>query len=400
VNVFYDRSKIKTMLTIRLDQLPKGEEWAFPNLYTIDAKGGVLVWSISFTGDRMWIRHGRVDGEIQTKSREVKLNSSGRTMKKQALLEMRDRYRKKMRKGYAQDLSSPREVKGMKGDKYREGSVSWWPVYVQPKLDGMRMLITRVSQGSLLMKSYENKVYTHLKYIEANLSPFFDYLPYGCTLDGELYNHDLSFNSIISAVRTVKFEQPDLKRIQYHIFDVSYPGDPVLEERIQLLTNAYARFCEDGHAPDHFVLVETTLVYNHQQVMQQHDEFVRHGYEGIMVKKLRNGAKKNSKPWKQSLYHHGRTTNILKYKLFHDEEADIIDVEESCGTEADLAMLVVRDMRGNVLRVRCRGNFDERREWLHNPALVIGKKLTIRYQELTQDGVPRFPVGMAIRDYE
>jgi hypothetical protein len=26
--------------------------------------------------------------------------------------------------------------------------------------------------------------------------------------------------------------------------------------------------------------------------------------------------------------------------------------------------------------------------------------LTVRYQELTHDGIPRFPVGITIRDYE
>jgi hypothetical protein len=30
----------------------------------------------------------------------------------------------------------------------------------------------------------------------------------------------------------------------------------------------------------------------------------------------------------------------------------------------------------------------------------IGQQLTVRYQELTTDGIPRFPVGIAFRDYE
>jgi hypothetical protein len=30
----------------------------------------------------------------------------------------------------------------------------------------------------------------------------------------------------------------------------------------------------------------------------------------------------------------------------------------------------------------------------------VGKKLTVRYQELTDEGLPRFPVGVAFRDYE
>jgi hypothetical protein len=30
----------------------------------------------------------------------------------------------------------------------------------------------------------------------------------------------------------------------------------------------------------------------------------------------------------------------------------------------------------------------------------IGKMLTVKYQEMSPDGVPRFPSGIAIRDYE
>jgi len=30
----------------------------------------------------------------------------------------------------------------------------------------------------------------------------------------------------------------------------------------------------------------------------------------------------------------------------------------------------------------------------------IGKQLTVRAQELTNEGIPRFPVGISIRDYE
>jgi len=35
-----------------------------------------------------------------------------------------------------------------------------------------------------------------------------------------------------------------------------------------------------------------------------------------------------------------------------------------------------------------------------NGSNYIGQQLTVRYQELTDDGVPRFPVGIAIRNYE
>jgi hypothetical protein len=31
---------------------------------------------------------------------------------------------------------------------------------------------------------------------------------------------------------------------------------------------------------------------------------------------------------------------------------------------------------------------------------LIGKSLTVRYFEMTDDNIPRFPVGVSIRDYE
>jgi len=31
---------------------------------------------------------------------------------------------------------------------------------------------------------------------------------------------------------------------------------------------------------------------------------------------------------------------------------------------------------------------------------LIGKKLTVRYQEKSEDGIPIFPVGIVVRDYE
>jgi DNA ligase-1 len=41
-----------------------------------------------------------------------------------------------------------------------------------------------------------------------------------------------------------------------------------------------------------------------------------------------------------------------------------------------------------------------RTDFYKNAAKYIGKKLTVKYQELTKDGIPRFPVGIAIRDYD
>jgi DNA ligase-1 len=100
------------------------------------------------------------------------------------------------------------------------------------------------------------------------------------------------------------------------------------------------------------------------------------------------------------LYKSGRSNNLLKVKTFIDEECEIVGVEKAKGTEADAALLVVRDIRGNIFSVRPAASFEERRNWLSDSQLVIGRKATIVYQELSPYNIPRFPIVKAIRDYE
>ena len=66
----------------------------------------------------------------------------------------------------------------------------------------------------------------------------------------------------------------------------------------------------------------------------------------------------------------------------------------------DCVLFIVRNRRGHTFVVRPRGSFELRRQWMKDINSIIGKKLTVRYQELTDDGIPRFPVGISIRDYE
>ena len=46
------------------------------------------------------------------------------------------------------------------------------------------------------------------------------------------------------------------------------------------------------------------------------------------------------------------------------------------------------------------GGYHHRGKLFRNAPKYMGKQLTVRFQNLTALGVPRFPVGVAIRDYE
>jgi hypothetical protein len=53
---------------------------------------------------------------------------------------------------------------------------------------------------------------------------------------------------------------------------------------------------------------------------------------------------------------------------------------------------------GKEFTVRPRGTMEKRREWFNAGENYVGKSLTVVYQELTEEGKPRFPVGKAVRD--
>ena len=65
-----------------------------------------------------------------------------------------------------------------------------------------------------------------------------------------------------------------------------------------------------------------------------------------------------------------------------------------------LDVLYCKTKNGKKFNARPLGSFEDRKVWYENGKSYIGKMLTVRYQELTNDKIPRFPVGVCIRDYE
>ena len=75
------------------------------------------------------------------------------------------------------------------------------PVFIQPKLDGVRCLI-QYDNSKLTAYSRTGKEWKNIDHILENLAPWFENNK-TTVLDGELYNHDLrdDFETIISLVR-------------------------------------------------------------------------------------------------------------------------------------------------------------------------------------------------------
>ena len=378
---------------------PNVKEWHYEPIYKINSNGANMSWRIGFDGSNIIVHHGHVCGAIQTEMVEVTINNSGRSLQEQSLLEINNRYLKKHREGY-RAKNEPPAIKGpMLAHKYEHGKTSLnYPVGCTVKLDGIRCLIRR-DNDKIMYRSRNNKEYKHLSVFDDCMNNFLALLPPSIELDGEMFSDELTFNDISSVFRKEKNTDNDqmIKYIKYYIFDCNL--EKPYEDRWTMLVNAYNKLCESFDGINLIVVVNTFWAKNDNELLSFHRYARSSGFEGTMIRKLYM-SDKTPKGYTSSLYLSGRKNNILKLKDIEEEEGDIIGVEDGKGREKGLALIKVKDPRGNEFCVRPSTTFEQRKIWFDEPGLIIGKKMTYQYQNLSEFGVPRFPVGKDIRDYE
>ena len=259
------------------------------------------------------------------------------------------------------------------------------PVFIQPKLDGVRCIFTKDGAYSRTGKQFHN-----VRYIELRLAPFFDKNP-DVVLDGELYNHDLrdDFEQIISLVRKQKPTDEDrlnsADMIQYHVYDYIVPFIGYEARLKWLLSNK-------DHLWSNVVLpVETHRVYKYEEAANMHyDGLLKQGYEGSILRL--NGA-----------YEQKRSYNLQKFKDFSDDEATIVGYEAGKGKRTGtLGKFFMMDDNG--IEFGCppgKGyNYTDLANILNNVHDYIGKRATFTYFERTKAGNYRHPQFKCIRDYE
>ena len=93
---------------------------------------------------------------------------------------------------------------------------------------------------------------------------------------------------------------------------------------------------------------------------------------------------------------------ILTRKEFQDAEYRVIDINRGNGNRSGTAKHLVLwcDKEKVSFNSNIKGSFDYLKEIYDNRKEYIGKQATIKFFQLTPDGIPRFPYAIAFRDYE
>lgn len=364
----------------------------FETLYKKNVSGSIQSWTVQVESNVVKTTYGQLDGKLQTTEDVIKSGKNiGKknetTPEEQAQLKAQQIFEKKLKKGYTPDLELAKTSDNVldavnpmlahpieKKEKYVT-----FPAVAQPKLDGMRC-IAIVEEGKCQLYTRTQKEINTLPHIVEQIETLFS--GQSIILDGELYNHDHKedFNRLMSLIKRDEVH-PDCQEIQYHIYDT-------VNDELEF----YPRFIHlepllEGY--EHLMFVPTILVKSREQLDNAFHAFLELGYEGAMYRNP------------NMTYEHKRSAGLLKVKVMQDAEFQIIGVLEGNGKLAGHAgSFICTTPEGKEFKAKLKGKLDDLIEYFENFDKYKGSQLTVQFQGLTPDGIPRFPVGLRIREVE
>ena len=343
--------------------------------------GAIQTWIIEAEGNKYRTHYGQLDSDkIQiTEWTICDAKNSGKknatSAEDQATKEAKATWKKKKESGYFENINDidgigftePMLAKNY--DDYKDDLK--YPVYSQPKLDGIRCVVKKDG-----MWSRNGKHIVSAPHVLVALKPFFDKFP-DAILDGELYADKFAndFNAICSLVKKTKPTPEDLvesaKNIQYWVYD--WIVQKTFSDRNSDITTYLTNNNVVRRVPTHFVDTITHL-------NELYEKYIVEGYEGQMVRT-------------DGPYENKRSKHLLKRKEFKDSEFKILDIVEGVGNKSGMAgHMVFKNHKDIEFHSNIKGTREYLKELLTNKNKLIGKSATVKYFNLTPgDEIPRFP---------
>lgn len=228
----------------------------------------------------------------------------------------------------------------------------WW---LSEKLDGVRALW----DGKVFM-SRNGNIYNAPEWFTAKLP--------STALDGELFMGRKLFQKTVSAVRKKVPIDAEWQGIQYRCFDAPTKPGP-FERRLELVPAD--------------LRLEHVMCRGRSHLEEMFNDIVAAGGEGVMLRQA------------HSMYVAKRSDTLLKLKPELSDEAVVTGHQPGEGKHLGRLGALICEWNGKAFNIGT-GLSDAQRE---SPPKV-GARVTFSYQELTDAGIPRFPVFVIERDYE
>ena len=338
----------------------------------------------------------------------------------QALIAARGKYLKKIDEGSAEIDAFAEQMSGlniaptnakfypMLAKKYEDFETKIkYPVYIQPKLDGVRALAYLNSMESptkenVVLYSRQQKDWPNnssnnnirecllpilIKYYDREKSE-------SVFLDGEFYEQN---NSLQSINKIVRGQEGGL--MQYHIYDMFYPSyekEP-FSTRTQTLAKIYADLTPKSQ--QYVKLVPTHIANTEIMNNKLYADYLDKKYEGIIIRTSDGPYLKSSIKKSEEL----RSKHLLKRKPLLTDEFEVVDYTEGEKGKDVGAIVWICQTGDKTFHVVPKLSYLERYKIFKEckskfKSKYQGRLLMCEYRSLSDDNIPLQAKGIDFRD--
>ncbi len=360
----------------------------FSTLYHKGKNGSIHSWRIWTEKDEIVTVRGLVGGKKQIARKIAVPKNVGRanatTAREQADLEAAAMHKYKLDRKYSLTPEKAQDSKLLpmlaQVFEKRKNKDVVYPGDVQPKFDGVRCLARWGDKGIELV-SRNGKPY-HCPHIEKELEKV---LRKDTVLDGELYVHEVGFQTVSSWVKKL---QPETARIEYWVYDI-----PEADDRDDLIwSDRNIELTDYGKRANKLNLksirfVKSFRAKNEKEVYALQEKFVKDGYEGAIFRNL------------DGLYRYDyRSYDLLKVKSFDEEDYLIVGFTEGIGKDKGSVIWKCKTRSGDIFNVRPKGPVEDRQQKFINGTKYVGEMLSVKFFGLSDEKIPRFPIGLGFKE--
>ncbi|EAH5484384.1 DNA ligase [Campylobacter coli] len=202
-------------------------------------------------------------------------------------------------------------------------------------------------------------------------------------LDGELWIARAKFDEVSALIRSDNLGSSLWKSVTYNVFDVPNACEEfklapcTLSNRLKVLE----RYLQQNPNP-YIKIIKQIPIKDQEHLKEFYKDIIFNKGEGVVIRK------------DLAPYEKGRSKNALKLKPYEDAECKVIAYTEDKGKfQGKIGALLCQMPNDRVIKIGS-GLKDKDRE---NPP-KIGSIVTYKFNGLTKNSLPRFPVFLHIRD--
>lgn len=275
--------------------------------------------------------------------------------------------------------------------KYLNKTNDKW--YISRKLDGIRCLIhINVKTKDIYCYSRQGKEFKTLDKLKKEIKINIDDYKENCFLDGEVVimnDNKENFKKIMEKIRRKNYT---IENPIYYCFDIIKEKDFYEKKSEEIYKERYDKLKEKITDKYKYIRILEQIEYSDKKLEEFTEKSKEYDWEGLIIRR-------------NTIYEGKRTNCLLKFKEMLDDEFKVINIEKGnfryinkkTGLEEEMETLSAVIIDYNKTKVGSGFSINERIDFYNNPEKIIGKIITVKYFEKTEESL-RFPVFKSIRE--